>query len=106
MKAVYFEKCFYEVIVTLTTFFFLTRKNDFATKAGSIYYYCPKENCSVKNCISILLTQNLINIYKLIFKIFYFERRKKNLFFYTDTITKLTNSFIATFFCHIEAFWW
>lgn len=67
MKAVYFGKCFYEVIVTLTTFFFLTRKNYFAT--SSIYYYCPRENCLVKNCISILPTQNLVHIYKLIFKI-------------------------------------
>jgi len=36
--------------------------------------------------------------------IFDFERRNKKVFFYTDTVTKLTNSFIATIFAVLNLF--
>lgn len=48
--------------------FFNTWKKYFAAQFSftSLDFYYPKEGCLVWNYISILLTRNLINIYKLI----------------------------------------
>lgn len=75
-----FEKS--DFMKLLHFFFFTTGEGEFEARqfpfTSSVFYY-PKESCLFWNSISILLTQNLINIYKLISLSYYilFGRKER-----------------------------